>query len=128
MENLEIHNLDGVDWCSAPPPPAKHEHWAQTWAWYGPAGLSYVERCPCGAFGDGGGRWSYIGSDTPRVVPEPRSRRIWAVLTVLCVVADAYLIFWGLTAPELNGRAVLSFIGFAGFAFLATEFHNMWKS
>ena len=70
-----IEHVDGVAWYEAPPPPAKHEHWAQTTGTTA-FGLELVERCPCGAIRTLGGpkilaEWGYIPPDKPRVIPTP---------------------------------------------------------
>jgi hypothetical protein len=130
---MDIYHKNGVWFYDAPAPPRNHEHWAESWAWTDDWNL--VERCPCQAMNLNRSGW--VEDEHPRVAPRtgfserlssPTGNRAWAALTLLCTAVALLSAGWGLTAPELNGRAVLSFIGFAWFAFLATEFHDMWKN
>lgn len=52
--DLEIWNLDGVDWYDAPIPPHLHRCWAQT---MGRNNYVPLERCACGATSFDGSRW-----------------------------------------------------------------------
>ena len=60
-----VVNKDGLWWYEVPPPPKRHEHWAQT---TGVTLTQTVRRCPCGAFDSPFG-WVYL--DPPRVAPSP---------------------------------------------------------
>lgn len=57
-DDLELYNLDDVNWADAPRPPLFHRHWAQTKGW---VGLREVWRCACGALGEPGKRWALLG-------------------------------------------------------------------
>ena len=66
---LNIQNIqhrDGVDWFDAPKPFRVHKHRWQTRA---VVDGEIVERCRCGAFGDGEGHWMMLRPDKPRVWP-----------------------------------------------------------
>jgi hypothetical protein len=76
---MPIWHLDGVDWYKAPPPPKRHEHWAQTVGC-----LKFGDemwRCPCASMGGParpgrGGQIIWVHLDEPRVAAAPR-RRWW---------------------------------------------------
>lgn len=68
---LPLWHLDGVPWYDNEPPTRWHTHWAQT---RGVLSGTCIERCPCGAIGDGNGIW--IMTDPPRrPLPSTRWRR-----------------------------------------------------
>jgi len=72
---MPLWNLDGVEWSEAPPPPKRHEHWAQTVACLKPG--EEVWRCPCGAITDEG-HDGWIPHGTARVgVDDTPKRRYW---------------------------------------------------
>ncbi len=64
---LPIWHLDGVAWHEIEPPTRWHKHWVQT---CGRVGNGYIERCPCGAIGQGDGVWIML--DPPRK-PQPNT-------------------------------------------------------
>lgn len=51
MQETEVYDLDGIPWHQAPKPRRWHRCKAQTRGWI--RWLTYVERCACGAIGDG---------------------------------------------------------------------------
>lgn len=64
----EFWGLDGLWWYQAPPPPADHEHFAQSIGW---VGLELARRCACGAFRSSTiGRHGWYQPDEPRVAPK----------------------------------------------------------
>ena len=67
---LPIWHRDGIRWFEAEPPTLWHTHWAQT---CGRLSGTYIERCPCGAIGEGAGVW--IRLDPPR---RPMSTTWWS--------------------------------------------------
>lgn len=63
-----IEHREGVDWFLSPRPFRFHRHRWQTRAW---DGFERVERCRCGAFGDGRGHWVFLHPDKPRTTWRP---------------------------------------------------------
>jgi hypothetical protein len=74
VDIASIEHRDGIDWWEAPAPPRTHDHEWQTRA---VVDGEVVERCRCGAFGDGEGDWMMLPPDKPRVIPDPPKPRPW---------------------------------------------------
>lgn len=62
----DYEDRNGVPWSKAARPFRLHRHRWQTRAI---SDGERVERCACGAFGDGNGNWMYLAPDKPRVWP-----------------------------------------------------------
>jgi len=60
-DDTVLFHLDNIVWFDQTIPPTKHNCWAQTYAWLG---LRFIERCACGALGDGYG-WAFKNERHP---------------------------------------------------------------